>query len=88
MSNVVVLRQGEPVVVIRENDRPLVIEREIPTSITIERHGTVIENYQSGAPLVWGNLDGNLADQADLQAALDAKIDDTQSQDIVDGGNF
>jgi len=38
----------------------------------------------SGAAAVWGGITGALSDQTDLQAALDAKLDDTATTAEVD----
>jgi hypothetical protein len=34
----------------------------------------------------WGDIGGTLSDQTDLQAALDAKLDDTQLEDAINNG--
>jgi hypothetical protein len=43
-EQVVILRQGEPVVVLRERQVPLVIQHETPTAIRVDRFGTTFNN--------------------------------------------
>ena len=46
----------------------------------------VWEERTGGGASDWGDIGGTLADQADLQAALDAKLDDSQLEDAVVNG--
>lgn len=46
----------------------------------------VWEERTGGGASDWGDIGGTLADQADLQAALDAKLDDSQLEDTIANG--
>lgn len=100
-DNLVVLRQGEPVVVLHEKQAPVIIERELATAITVERHGTVLEQYQQGnsqaeldavlqQAIMRANHTGTQPIETinGLRQELDSKLDEAALPTRYDGGFF
>ncbi len=48
--------------------------------------GSIWEWATSSGSSAWGAITGTLSDQTDLQAALDAKLDDSQLEDAINNG--